>query len=554
MKRRMNTALALAAAGWIAVLGMGSALGEGSGAGSSSAGGEGGQVRAHPPATPEQQAALKQIKEVFEREYVQTKVEARGELARRLLAQAESTGGSTAVRYVLYSEAQRLASGVGDIDTALAAVAGMAGVWEVNENVLRVSIADATLPSAKGEAARTLAELYAEVTRTALEADDFAAAARYAVRASTAARNAADAGLAAAMNRRVQEVNRVQAEYNRLAAARKKLAEDPADKAANAQVGRYLCLIKQDWEAGLPLLAKGDDAALAALAAAEAGGAANDAAVVALGDKWWDWAEKQADAYVQRSARSRAGEHYEAVKDRLEGFDLKKVSMRLEKIAAENAVAGDVRNFDLLKLVKTDKHVTSGKWEVVKDEGLKGGRGATGQFALIAAPVSPKGDYELTVAFAGKACLEVVVNVPVGNTATSLILHPSRPRLQEVKRTSYVDREAAAMVPGVKAALEDGKPHTLVVRVLQRGGKAGIQAKLDGKVILTWQGDPADLGTYRGWTLKEPQAAGLGVYAGEATFTKFGLRMITGTGKVLKDEVFTERKAGDPIKLPPPKE
>ena len=48
--------------------------------------------------------------------------------------------------------------------------------------------------------------------------------------------------------------------------ADEKLKTNPDDPQANLALGRYRCFAKGDWEAGLPLLAKSGDAALASLA------------------------------------------------------------------------------------------------------------------------------------------------------------------------------------------------------------------------------------------------------------------------------------------------
>ena len=47
------------------------------------------------------------------------------------------------------------------------------------------------------------------------------------------------------------------------------LASDPDDAAAHAAVGKHACFNRQDWRQGLPHLARGDDAAIRAAAAAD---------------------------------------------------------------------------------------------------------------------------------------------------------------------------------------------------------------------------------------------------------------------------------------------
>jgi len=68
--------------------------------------------------------------------------------------------------------------------------------------------------------------------------------------------------------------------------AEAKLAEKPDDPDANSTVGKYLALDKGDFENGLPLLTKGSDKTLSALAQKDLGGAKNTLEKVVLGDDW----------------------------------------------------------------------------------------------------------------------------------------------------------------------------------------------------------------------------------------------------------------------------
>ena len=49
------------------------------------------------------------------------------------------------------------------------------------------------------------------------------------------------------------------------------LKTNPTDPEANLVVGKYHCFVKDEWEKGLPMLLKGNDAALKELATAEKG-------------------------------------------------------------------------------------------------------------------------------------------------------------------------------------------------------------------------------------------------------------------------------------------
>jgi len=51
-----------------------------------------------------------------------------------------------------------------------------------------------------------------------------------------------------------------------ISAYAKTLPEKPDDPVSNAHLGRFTCFAKDDWERGLPMLAKGSDVGLRGLA------------------------------------------------------------------------------------------------------------------------------------------------------------------------------------------------------------------------------------------------------------------------------------------------
>lgn len=79
-----------------------------------------------------------------------------------------------------------------------------------------------------------------------------------------------------------------QRERKKAESAQKKLERSPDDPEANEAVGRFHCLVMNDWPKGLPFMGKAKDAALRALAAKDLeADPADPAAHAALGDEWW---------------------------------------------------------------------------------------------------------------------------------------------------------------------------------------------------------------------------------------------------------------------------
>jgi hypothetical protein len=128
---------------------------------------------------------------------------------------------------------------------------------------------------------------------SALNTDDFDHAIELLSSSRQSAVKAQDKKLIESLDKRIQALTVQKASFERIKLSIQKLFESPDDPEANLAVGRYYCFLKNAWEKGLPLLAKGADPKLsiAAKLDIEASNAlAEQQAVVA--DKWWEVAEK----------------------------------------------------------------------------------------------------------------------------------------------------------------------------------------------------------------------------------------------------------------------
>ncbi len=126
-----------------------------------------------------------------------------------------------------------------------------------------------------------------------------------------------------------------------LEAAKTKLTETPDDPAANLTVGSYYCYYQGNWTKGLPLLAKGSDSSLKALAAREVAWPAKAEDQMALADGWWDQAQN-AEGFAKLAAWRHAGNWYAKCQARLpSGLAKVKVEKRLDELAkVEGETAG----------------------------------------------------------------------------------------------------------------------------------------------------------------------------------------------------------------------
>jgi formylglycine-generating enzyme required for sulfatase activity/serine/threonine protein kinase len=269
--------------------------------------------------------AEKQMRELFKKELERKSPG----LPATLLAQARQTQSDATQRFVLMRMSWELAADGGDAETALAAIDAAAAEFEVSgPSMKEEALKRAGVKVRTVEQRLQLARAWLGLTVEAAYADEFGIASDAAGQAGTFARNLDDILYDRAQGW-AREVREIETEYKRAVAYKKKLEEKPDDPQAAVGWGRYLCLAKQDWERGLPLLAKGSDPRLAKPAADELQAPADPLAQLVLADGWWDVAEKETKGVTRKAAHRRAGLWYERATPRLTGVDKSKADKRL---------------------------------------------------------------------------------------------------------------------------------------------------------------------------------------------------------------------------------
>jgi pSer/pThr/pTyr-binding forkhead associated (FHA) protein len=134
------------------------------------------------------------------------------------------------------------------------------------------------------------------------------------------------------------------------AAAAEALVERPDDPRACDVAGKYLCFVKEDWPAGVAILARGRDDSLRTLAVQELNAREPDAAMAAafaLANAWWDFAEspsrsRDLPSWFQESVRQHAASIYDTVEEHLDDpVDKTIARKRIAECRRSSAVFGD---------------------------------------------------------------------------------------------------------------------------------------------------------------------------------------------------------------------
>jgi hypothetical protein len=240
------------------------------------------------PPAPAVTAAEKVIRDVYKADYAKKKTADQLELAWKLLKAGEATTNDPTNRYTLFQEARTIAIKAGDVALALSAADATCREFEVNHADLTITTLEA---AAKGSSPTTVVEIALDEVEHQIQADNYPTASRFLKVAAAAAGRANSPTLTAAVAAKMKEVEATQKALEATEPERKVLAKTPDDPIAAARVGRFLCLIKGDWQAGLPLLAKGEDEKLKAAVLKDLARPSDALAKVDVADSWYDLGE-----------------------------------------------------------------------------------------------------------------------------------------------------------------------------------------------------------------------------------------------------------------------
>jgi len=138
----------------------------------------------------------------------------------------------------------------------------------------------------------------------AVDDDEFPAAQKLLVEIRAEAKRTKDQSLLAEALEQGKEVTKLARDYDKIAKHLKTL--DKEHPRSCLAVGKYYCVVKGNWKRGLPLLAMGDDAVLAALASDDNDETLQADDQAAIADRWWQYSQKVSDANERIAYQLRA--------------------------------------------------------------------------------------------------------------------------------------------------------------------------------------------------------------------------------------------------------
>lgn len=279
-----------------------------------------------------QKNAEKLIRDLFKDEYSKKTPADKNALANRLLTQSEQSTNDPPTRYVLLREAQELALQSGDLPLTLKVVRALGQAFQVNAAALGFSALQVYGKSVRTpEDAKALALQLLQVVDQAVAAEDFDTSGKASEAAAQGARKLKDLALLSKCDAKAKEALARKAAFEAVVKARELLEKKADDPQANLVVGTYLCTVKNDWEAGLPHLAKAPEGPFRTQATLELSPPAEAGTQLSLADGWWDLSQKAADP-SRLGLRQHAGVWYEKALPQLSGLGKTKAGNRLVQI------------------------------------------------------------------------------------------------------------------------------------------------------------------------------------------------------------------------------
>lgn len=289
------------------------------------------------PSAAAREKAVAQIKEQFKNELAESTDPAKAaSLARKLNEYAAEQSSGSAERYAALDESILQAASAADLAFALEVAAGLAGQFDVNESdLVKRSLAHVD------RSAKTTSERDGVIGTILKVLDKLQADERYDQAAPlqefalALVAKGASSELAKKVKAQDGTLRDIVKSWRESEQAKKTLADKADDPEANLSLGRYLVLVRDDWETGLAHLAKGSDKALATAAQNDLEKPASATEKVAAGDNWWNLAEKPSlPLSARNSYRIRSLTWYDGALSELSGPIKARVDLRIKKYPA----------------------------------------------------------------------------------------------------------------------------------------------------------------------------------------------------------------------------
>jgi hypothetical protein len=246
----------------------------------------------------------------------------------------------------------------------------------------------------------------------------------------------------------------------------------------------------------------------------------------AIGDGWWDFADKSS-GLARTHAFRHAAMWYERSKKSLTGITLTRIQNRLQFPAGTPATAPaagmelstkNARN--LLPFIDLAKDAGDGKWTADNGAVLV----TDGKYSTLQLPYTMPEEYDLRVCFTrleGSGPIAALLAAHNKSFGFELDLK-GEARFERVGNKIAKDNPTT-----VPVAISNGRKYTLTLQIRNDS----IRALLNDISLTQWKTDYKDLSRYALWKLPNEKFCGVGANNAKVLFHTVELIEITGSGK-----------------------
>ncbi len=470
------------------------------------------------PSSAQLKQAEAEIRKLFKDEYAKPQPEQKLALAQALMRTATDTRGNDPQRCALLRETRELALGAGDLQLALKATDAIAAGFVINALEERLAILQKFAEQKRAkESAITLGDAAMKTLDDAQAAMEFRLIPALCTLAEQATGRAGDPAYLAAVKEKTAAAKAAMREGLALSAALEKLKSAPHDAAANATIGRFYCLVRNDWARGLPALAKGSDANLKAAAEKELQQPADSAAKVSVADAWWALSEA-ANGATKKAFSEHAAEWYALALPELTGLAKIRIEKRLGSVRASGGAP------DLLPLINPKHDTVRGTWTVVP-AGLRcEGAGSS----RIQIPYYPADEYDLAVQFTcenrnSNGDVTFVVRL----AERHVLIHLCGFR-NGIAGLSWIDdNNADKNITRTPNSIEPGRKYAMLAEVR----KDALRVHLDGRILFEFKTNGGKLTCKEEWRLHDERVCALGAFDDPVIFHSVSITDVNGKGE-----------------------
>jgi WD40 repeat protein len=295
----------------------------------------------------------KTLTTMFKEELAKAKTDpqASRDLADLLLREAKLTTEDPALRYIALIYARDLAAQAGDTAVALAAIEELAKSFTVDTLAMKTAMLSLAAQKATSkEDSAAIAEQALQLVDEALGNDNYQVAQELIKAAEDAATKSKMLQLMARVEKASAEVDQGKKEFSRMSKFVDILAKNADDVAANREMGIYFCLVKGNWDKGLPMLVKGNDKDYLALARRDLANPKETLEQLDIGDEYYNLAQSE-KALTHRNLLKRAYYWYvKCLPNLAGGLNKLRVEKRVDQIATLNPTASTPVAFSSAKI------------------------------------------------------------------------------------------------------------------------------------------------------------------------------------------------------------